>query len=56
MWSLGCIAAELIMGKPLFSASDENELLELHLLLKDMHIAEYMIKEGNKSKKFFDEN
>lgn len=29
MWSFGCIIAELVMGKPLFGAIDENELLEM---------------------------
>jgi len=29
MWSFGCIIAELVTGKPLFSAKDENELIEI---------------------------
>lgn len=29
MWSVGCIFAELVTGRPLFPAHDENELLEL---------------------------
>ena len=28
MWSLGCIIAELLTGRPLLPAGDENELLE----------------------------
>jgi dual specificity tyrosine-phosphorylation-regulated kinase 2/3/4 len=28
MWSFGCILAEITTGRPLFPASDENELLE----------------------------
>jgi len=32
MWSLGCIIYELITGKPLFPAYDENELLEYVVL------------------------
>jgi serine/threonine protein kinase len=28
MWSLGCIVAEMVMGRPLFPAIDENELVE----------------------------
>ena len=29
MWSFGCILFELSVGRPLFPARDENELLEL---------------------------
>jgi serine/threonine protein kinase len=32
MWSLGCIAAELYNGIPLFLASSQNELIEFHSL------------------------
>jgi serine/threonine protein kinase len=27
MWSLGCILCELVTGRPLFPAFDENDLL-----------------------------
>ena len=32
MWSLGCIIYELITGKALFPAKDENELLEFFMV------------------------
>ena len=32
MWSLGCIVYELITGKPLFPAKDENELIEFFVI------------------------
>ena len=32
MWSLGVIIFELITGKPLFPAKDENELLEFFIV------------------------
>ena len=28
MWSLGCILCELMTGRPIFPARDENELME----------------------------
>jgi serine/threonine protein kinase len=33
MWSFGCIMAELLTGRPLFPALDENELLEFMVLI-----------------------
>ena len=32
MWSFGCILAELVTGRPLFPAIDENELLEFFII------------------------
>ena len=29
MWSFGCIILEMLTGRPFFSASDENEWLEI---------------------------
>jgi len=31
MWSFGCIIVELILGRPLFPAIDENELMEMFI-------------------------
>ena len=33
MWSFGCILAELLTGRPLFPAVDENELLEFFIMM-----------------------
>ena len=32
MWSLGCVLYELITGRPLFPARDENELVEYFII------------------------
>ena len=29
MWSFGCILCELVTGRPLFPARDENELMDM---------------------------
>lgn len=33
MWSYGCIMAELVTGRPIFPAQDENELLEFFIMM-----------------------
>jgi len=33
MWSLGCIVAELYSGRPIFPATDENELVEFQSMV-----------------------
>lgn len=55
MWSLGCIAAELKTGRPLFPACDENELLEFFVMIMGMPPNE-MIEKAKKKNKFFDKN
>ena len=54
MWSLGCIIYELITGRPLFPARDENELLELFIATLG-NIPEGMIVGCKKYKQFFQE-
>ena len=52
MWSFGCILAELVTGRPLFPAVDENELLELFRIRIGMPPTE-MIQKCKKRKMFF---
>jgi len=33
MWSVGCIIAEMVTGRPLFPAIDENELMECFVMM-----------------------
>ena len=49
MWSLGCIVYELITGKPLFPARDENELLEFFILTVG-RVPEKMLTQAKKYK------
>jgi len=55
MWSFGCILAELVTGRPLFPAIDEQELLELFIIRIGMP-PEDMINKANKRNYFFDGN
>jgi dual specificity tyrosine-phosphorylation-regulated kinase 2/3/4 len=41
MWSYGCILYELITGRPIFPARDENELLE-YILVTIGEVPQYM--------------
>jgi serine/threonine protein kinase len=52
MWSLGCIVYELITGKPLFPARDENELLEFFILTLG-RVPEKMLNSAKKYKQFY---
>lgn len=47
MWSVGCIVAEMVMGRPLFPAVDENELIECF----QMMLGELPVEMLNKSRK-----
>ena len=53
MWSFGCILAELLTGRPLFPAVDENELLEFFIMMIGVPTSE-MIDKAKKKTKFFD--
>ena len=52
MWSLGCIIYELITGKPLFPAHDENELVEF-MILTISKVPEKMLENAKKYKQFY---
>lgn len=55
MWSFGCILAELVTGRPLFPAIDEQELLEL-LIIRIGSPPEEMILKCKKRKYFYTAN
>ena len=55
MWSFGCILAELVTGRPLFPAVDEQELLELLRTRIGMPPSE-MIQKAKKRKMFFNQS
>jgi len=53
MWSFGCIMAELVTGRAIFPALDENELLEFFIMMIGLPSNE-MRDKGKKKSKFFD--
>ena len=55
MWSFGCILAELVTGRPIFPALDENELLEFFIMMIGLPDHE-MIDKAKKKSKFFDKD
>ena len=55
MWSFGCILAELVTGRPLFPAIDEQELLEL-FIIRIGSPPEEMIQKCKKRRYFYTAN
>jgi dual specificity tyrosine-phosphorylation-regulated kinase 2/3/4 len=53
IWSLGCILAELYIGRPLFPAENEAELMSMILEIKDTPPLE-LINKASRKKIFFD--
>eukprot|EP01116_Phalansterium_solitarium_P011157 TRINITY_DN2676_c1_g1_i3.p1 TRINITY_DN2676_c1_g1~~TRINITY_DN2676_c1_g1_i3.p1 ORF type:complete len:784 (-),score=185.19 TRINITY_DN2676_c1_g1_i3:137-2488(-) len=52
MWSLGCIAAELFLGLPLFPGSSEfNQIFKIIDMLGPIPVS--MLDKGNKTSKYF---
>ena len=52
IWSIGCIAAELYLGRPLFPGSCEfDQLKKIEQLLGEM--PNYLVKDGRNLKKYF---
>ena len=54
MWSFGCILCEMITGRPLFPAIDENELLEL-IKARIGLPPHWMASQSPRRKQFFDQ-
>jgi serine/threonine protein kinase len=52
MWSLGCVAAELFLGLPLYPGSCEYDQIRYISQAQGLP-AQYMLKSGPKTKKYF---
>lgn len=53
MWSLGCIAAELFLGLPLFPAASERDLLAQMIDILEP-LPDDMLREAKHTKRYFD--
>jgi serine/threonine protein kinase len=53
LWSIGCIAAELFLGLPLFPGCNERDQLERISRILGGHPSDSMISAGSESHKFF---
>lgn len=53
MWSLGCIAAELFLGLPLFPGTSEYNQLA-RIIEMQGYPPDYMLDGGKQTSKFFD--
>ncbi|GMH40135.1 hypothetical protein BSKO_08039 [Bryopsis sp. KO-2023] len=52
MWSLGCVAAELFLGLPLFPAASERDLLARVMEVLDS-LPQYVIEKAKQNRKYF---
>ena len=55
LWSFGCVVAEMIMGKPLFSGENEQEVLDGMMQILGKPPVEYLAKGKYSSKYFYDD-
>ena len=55
MWSFGCILCELATGRPIFPASDENDLMD-YIRVRIGMPPEEMINNCRKRRQIFDKN
>jgi serine/threonine protein kinase len=52
VWGLGCVLCEMVMGRPLFEAEDETELMQMYLKVLGMP-PEWMVMEGKRAEYYF---
>lgn len=55
VWSYACVLCEMVTGKPLFEAEDEQELMQLYMKIIGMP-PQWMINEGKRSEYYFQED
>lgn len=54
VWSFACVLCEMVTGKPVFDAEDEQELIQMHMKILGVP-PKWMVESGKRSEYYFDD-